>query len=98
MKWGRFILSGTFVSSTVLLILCGVLLRSRTNAQTLPHISSFTPTRGTLGTRVTITGSGFTGATRVAFDRVAASFSVNSDAQITTTVPGGATTGPISVT
>src|SRR5260221_1306761 len=98
MKWGTFVFSTTLVSLTVLLILGGMLLRSRTNAQTLPHISSFTPTSGTLGRRITITGSGFTGASRVAFNRVAAGFSVNSDTQITATVPGGATTGPISVT
>src|SRR6266581_1587096 len=98
MKWRTFVLSGTFVSSTVLLILCSMLLRSRANGQTLPHISSFAPTSGALGTRVTITGSGFTGVTRVAFNRVAARFSVNSDAQITATVPGGAATGSLSVT
>ena len=86
------------MSSTVLLVLCGMLFPSRANGQTLPHISSFAPTSGTLGTRVTITGSGFTGATRVAFNRVAASFSVNSDTHITATVPDGATTGQISVT
>src|SRR5690349_21676889 len=98
MKWRTFVLSGKFVSSTILLILCGMLFPSRANGQTLPHISSFAPTSGTLGTTVMLTGSGFTGATRVAFNRVAASFSVNSDAQITATVPGGATAGPISVT
>lgn len=63
-----------------------------------PGIRSFTPTGGPAGTAVTITGTGFTGATRVAFNRLAASFSVDSDTQIMATVPGGASTGPISVT
>jgi hypothetical protein len=48
---------------------------------------------------VTITGTGFTGATAVSFNNVAAtSFTVNSATQITATVPTGATTGKIRVT
>lgn len=98
MRFRAFVLSGTFMSSTAMLIVCSLLWGSRANAQTAPHISSFTPASGTIGTTVTITGTGFTGATRVAFNRVAASFSVDSDTQITATVPAGATTGTISVT
>lgn len=63
-----------------------------------PAITSFTPTSGPVGTSVTITGSGFTGATAVSFNAVIASFTFNSDSQITATVPSGATTGPIKVT
>src|SRR5260221_416317 len=62
-----------------------------------PHIGSFTPASGTMGTTVTITGTSFTGATAVTFFRVPASFTVNSDTQITATVPGGALSGWISV-
>lgn len=48
---------------------------------------------------VTITGEGFTGATAVKFNGVdAASFTVNSNTQITATVPTTATSGLISVT
>lgn len=63
-----------------------------------PSIASFTPTNGTVGTAVTINGGGFTGATAVKFNGTSATFTVNSDAKITTSVPSGATTGPISVT
>jgi len=61
-------------------------------------VSSFSPANGTVGTAVTITGSGFSGATGVDFGGRAASFTVVSSTQITTTVPSGATTGPITVT
>src|SRR4029077_5999217 len=63
-----------------------------------PSISSFTPTSGSAGTSVTVTGSGFTGATAVKFNGSSAAFSVASDTQISATVPNGATTGPIAVT
>ena len=62
-----------------------------------PTISSFSPTSGPVGTTVTINGTNFTGATAVAFNRVAASFTVVSNTVIQATVPAGASTGPISV-
>lgn len=63
-----------------------------------PKLDSFTPTMGAAGTPVTITGSMFTGATSVNFNGTSASFSVDSDTEISTSVPVGATTGPITVT
>ena len=64
-----------------------------------PTISSFTPTSGSAGTSVVITGTNFTGANSVKFNGVAATtYTVNSATQITVTVPAGATTGTISVT
>jgi hypothetical protein len=63
-----------------------------------PTISSFTPTAGASGTSVTITGTGFSGATAVRFNGSSATYTVVSATQITTTVPAGATSGPISVT
>jgi len=64
-----------------------------------PAIVSFTPTSGPVGTQVTISGASFTGATQVKFNGTAATnFTVNSDQQISATVPAGATTGKISVT
>lgn len=63
-----------------------------------PQISSFSPTSGTAGTSVTLTGSGFTGATSVKFNGTAATFTMTDDSHISTTVPATATTGAISVT
>lgn len=64
----------------------------------LPSIDSFTPASGAVGTVVILSGAKFTGATSVAFNGVNAAFIVNTDERLTTTVPGGATTGSISVT
>lgn len=69
-----------------------------TTAPAAPTISSFTPTNGPVGTKVTITGTNFTGTTTVAFGGTSAPFTVVSDTSLTTTVPTGARTGPISVT
>lgn len=63
----------------------------------LPTITSFSPTIGLAGTTVVITGTNLTGANAVKFNGLSATFTVNSATQITTTVPTGATTGPISV-
>jgi len=64
---------------------------------TTPLITSFSPTIGLSGTSVTISGINFTGATEVAFNGVATPFNVLNDETITTAVPIGATTGPITV-
>jgi len=66
---------------------------------TPPTITGFSPTSGPIGTSVTISGSDFTGASDVLFNgaSVQGAFAVDSDTQITATVPSGATTGPISV-
>jgi uncharacterized repeat protein (TIGR03803 family) len=65
----------------------------------LPTIASFTPNSGPPGTVVVITGSGLLTTSRVTFyNRVQASFTVNSDTQVTVTVPAGAQTGAIQVT
>jgi hypothetical protein len=52
-----------------------------------PTITGFSPTQGFPGTKVTITGTNFTGATSVQLGSRAASFTVNSSTQITATVP-----------
>ncbi|WP_104667012.1 fibronectin type III domain-containing protein [Ensifer adhaerens] len=64
-----------------------------------PTISSVSPTTGspTGGTSVTITGSGFTGATSVKFGSASAtSFTVDSATQITAVAPAGAA-GPADI-
>jgi RHS repeat-associated protein len=63
-----------------------------------PTITSFTPTSGTVGTTVTITGTNFVNIQTVAFNGVAAVFTINNVTTITAVVPSGATTGPIAVT
>ncbi len=63
-----------------------------------PTITSFTPTSGAVGTVVTLTGSGYVGATKVTFNGTAATFSLASSTRITATVPSGATTGKLAVT
>jgi hypothetical protein len=63
-----------------------------------PVISGFAPASGPASTSVTINGSGFSGATAVAFNGTSATFTVPSDGAIQATVPAGATTGPVSVT
>ena len=63
-----------------------------------PIITSFSPTIGPEGSAVTISGSNFTGVTSVKFNGTSASFTVTTDLSIATTVPVGATSGPITVT
>jgi uncharacterized repeat protein (TIGR03803 family) len=53
---------------------------------------------GKVGTAVKILGTDLTGATSVIFNGTAATFTVVSMSEITTTVPTGATTGPVEVT
>jgi uncharacterized repeat protein (TIGR03803 family) len=63
-----------------------------------PVIVSFNPTSGKVGDAVTINGTSFTGATKVTFGGVKATFTVVNDGKITTSVPTGAKTGKIQVT
>ncbi|WP_201987385.1 IPT/TIG domain-containing protein [Hymenobacter rubidus] len=62
-----------------------------------PTVTGVSPTSGSVGTVVTVTGNNFTGATSVRFNGITASFSGVTATSIIATVPGGATTGPISV-
>ena len=56
------------------------------------------PGLGKVGKLVGILGQGFNGATAVAFNGIAATFSVTSDTYLTATIPAGATSGPVTVT
>jgi uncharacterized repeat protein (TIGR03803 family) len=62
-----------------------------------PFVSPL-PTSGKVGSRVIILGNNLTGATAVTFNGTAATFTVVSKTEITTTVPAGATNGKIQVT
>jgi IPT/TIG domain len=69
-----------------------------TTSTSAPSVSSFSPSSGSPGTSVTISGANLTGATAVTFNGTTASFTVNSASQVTATVPSGATSGPVVVT
>ncbi|MDO7875683.1 FG-GAP-like repeat-containing protein [Hymenobacter sp. ASUV-10] len=64
-----------------------------------PTLTSLSPTSGPVGTVVTLTGTGFGGATGVSFNGTAATtFSVTNATTATATVPAGATTGNVTIT
>jgi hypothetical protein len=74
-------------------------LNSNQAFRVTPQIKSFTPTSGTVGTPVTITGVSLTQTKKVTFGEVKATgFQVNSDTQVTADVPTGAKTGKIAIT
>jgi len=69
------------------------------NFVVLPSITSFSPTSGSVGTSVKISGTTLTGTTKVTFGGVSAtSFQVISDSEVDALVPAGAATGKITVT
>jgi hypothetical protein len=61
-------------------------------------IASFAPAVGPAGTVVTVTGTGFTGATAVTLGGRPALFTVLNDTTLTLTVPAGVSAGRIAVT
>jgi hypothetical protein len=64
-----------------------------------PAISFFSPASGVRGSEDTIFGSNLFGVTGIIFNGAPATESnIDSDTQIRATVPGGATSGPISIT
>lgn len=62
-----------------------------------PVVTSVSPASGPIGTTITITGTGFTGATSVTVGGVSASFTVVLSTQITATVPAGTPAGVVDV-
>jgi uncharacterized protein (TIGR03437 family) len=56
------------------------------------------PTSGRVGAKVSILGNNLSGTTSVSFNGTAASFTIVSSTEITTSVPKGATTGTLKVT
>jgi uncharacterized repeat protein (TIGR03803 family) len=86
-------------SGTVTVVTSTATLTSNRKFLVRPASLTFAPPNGPVGTVVTITGTGLTGATKVTFGGVAATvFTVDSSTQITATVPTGAVTGKIAVT
>jgi hypothetical protein len=64
----------------------------------IPQASKFAPTSGPVGTQVVITGMSLTQTTSVTFGGVKAStFAVDSDTQVTATIPTGAKMGNVTV-
>jgi len=65
-----------------------------------PVVLTVAPATGAAGTPVVITGSSFTQTTKVTFGggKAAATFTVDSDTQVTATVPAGAPSGYIVLT
>jgi len=101
------VLSDTYLTATVpvgaktgfvTLVTPGGTPKSNKTFRVTPQITSFNPPGGPVGTPVTITGVSLTQATRVSFGGVkATTFTVNSDTQVTATVPTGAVTGKITI-
>lgn len=73
-------------------------LTSNTPFYVTPQVLSFTPPSGAVGTQVQITGVSLTQTAGVTFGGVkATSFTVDSDTQITATVPTSAVTGVVGI-
>jgi hypothetical protein len=100
------ILSGTFIEAyvpagaetgSVTVTTPGGTLTSNKKFRVTPQITGFAPPSGVVGTAVTITGNSLTQTTRVTFGGIAAAFTVNSDTEVTATVPTGAVSGKIGI-
>ncbi|HEU0039114.1 MAG TPA: IPT/TIG domain-containing protein, partial [Verrucomicrobiae bacterium] len=63
-----------------------------------PVIAGFSPTSGMVNGNIVITGTNFNSASAVKFNGTSAVFTVDSNTQIRTTVPAGATFGTLSLT
>jgi N-acetylglucosamine-6-sulfatase len=79
------------------LLIAAVLTTPGTARAGVPSVLRFDPPRATVTAAVTVTGTGFSTASRVRFNGVVAPFQVVSDTELTATVPRGATSGPIAV-
>jgi uncharacterized repeat protein (TIGR03803 family) len=84
--YGTTFIGGTYNRGTIFSLSLGL----------VPFIET-RPTSGTVGTAVTILGTDLTGVTNVRFNGLESKFTIVSASEITTTVPKGATTGPVRV-
>jgi len=99
--------SGGYISATVpsgattgyvSVVTPGGTLKSNQEFRVKPQITSFNVPDGPVGTQVVITGVSLSQTTRVIFGGVGATVvAVNSDTQVTATVPTGAVTGKIDI-
>jgi len=86
------------VACAAALMLLGLLFSPAASAQApAPSIKSIRPSLAPAGALVQVDGTGFAGATFVSFNRVPATYLVNSDTRITAVVPAGAVSGLIRV-
>jgi outer membrane protein assembly factor BamB len=85
------------VRGTVVVALLALLALPSSALAAPPTITGFSPASGPAGTVVTITGTGFTGATKVTFGGVSAAFNVLSPTTIRTVVPPLAQSGVVIV-
>jgi hypothetical protein len=92
---GRFT-SGCYVEASAISDTAG---RGNKQFGVAPVITSFTPTSGPVGKKVSIRGTGFIGTTKVTFGGVEATrFIVNTDKLVNAAVPSGAKSGKIAIT
>ena len=63
-----------------------------------PVLNDFTPAQGSVGQSVRLLGENFLTVSGVSFNGTPATFHTDSSTQITTVIPTGATTGPITLT
>jgi len=93
--YGDTNLGGTGNVSPCVAGFCGVFYSW---SASLPSFVNLVPYAAKVGKKIGFLGQGFTGTTGVSFNGTAANFKVISDAYLTATVPGGATTGFVTVT
>ncbi len=87
------------ITGTVNVVLPTGTVKSNLTYRVTPQLLSFSPSSGAVGSSVTITGVSLTKTTKVTFGGVVAkTYTVNSDTQITATVPSGAKTGKMQIT
>ena len=90
--------SGALSGPVAVTTLGGTLTTHRT-FHVIPQIKSFSPPSGPVGTFVQITGASLLQTTKVTFGGVpATTLTVDSDTQITATVPASAKTGRVAIT
>ena len=71
---------------------------STTDFKVVPTISTFSPATGTVGTQVTVDGTGFVGVTKVTIGGANAAFTIVSSTRLTAIVPSNAVNGKVTVT